>query len=57
MTVTGIYSMSLGLGIQGAILLIGMGWITVLLLVLGFLGRVGSHQTKPASVAKASGEN
>jgi hypothetical protein len=51
MTVTGIYSMSLGLGTQGAILMIGMGWVTVLLLVLGLLGRTSDRSSKTPSNA------
>ena len=52
MTATGIYTMSLGLGIQGAILVIGMGWVTVLLLILGLLGRASDHSAKAHSEAK-----
>jgi hypothetical protein len=51
MTATGIYTMSLGLGVQGAVLVIGMGWVTVLLLILGLLGRTGSQSSKQPSNA------
>ena len=54
MTAAGLYCMSLGLGIQGAILVIGMGWVTVLLLILGLLGRTSDHHSKPAQSAQAS---
>ena len=47
MTATGIYTLSLGLGIQYAVLVIGMGWVTVLLLILGLVGRTGAHSKPP----------
>jgi hypothetical protein len=57
MTATGVYTMSLGLGVQGAILVIGMGWVTVLLLILGLLGHMGDHASKHHGDATVSPEN
>jgi hypothetical protein len=44
-TAAGFFSMMLGLGQQGAILMIGMGWAVVLLLILGLIG----HTLHPPS--------
>jgi uncharacterized membrane protein len=53
MTATGVYSMSIGLGTQGAILVIGMGWVTVLLIILGLLGRTAGHSRHNSNAKEA----